>query len=142
MYGIKKREAWEVDLDRYLKEEEKAEELMEGIRSEFNSYDFSKYEKLCEEIHPDLVEIFKETLDKEFEDYYEDEVLDEDSSFDYRKIIDNCFQSDTFLDAVEKLKGEDYFDTPEWDDYCDKMNPYNDNGSFGRKKDVINEPDI
>lgn len=141
MYGIKKREAWEVDLDRYLKEEEKAEELMEGIRSEFNSYDFSKYEKLCEEIHPDLVEIFKETLDKEFEDYYKDEVLDEDSSFDYRKIIDNCFQSDTFLDAVEKLKGEDYFDTPEWDDYCDKMNPYND-GGFGRKKDVINEPDM
>lgn len=141
MYGVKQREAWEVDLDRYLKEEEKAEELMEGIRGEFNSYDFSKYEKLCEEIHPDLVEIFKETLDKEFEDYYEDEVLDEDSSFDYRKIIDNCFQSDTFLDAVEKLKGEDYFDTPEWDDYCDKMNPYNDYGS-GRKKDVINEPDM
>lgn len=124
MYGIRQREAWEVDLDNYLKKEEEAEELMEGLRGEFNSHDFTKYEKLCEEIHPDLVEIFKEALDKEFEEYYEDKDLDEASRFDYRKIIDNCFQSDTFLDAVEELKGEDYFDTPEWDDFCETVDSY------------------
>lgn len=122
MYGVKKREGWEVDLDNYLKEQEKADNIMEGLTNEFNSYDFSRYEKLCENIHKDLKDVFKEGIEKEFDEYYKE--IDDDSCFDPQKILDNCFQSDYFLDNVEKLMGEDYFDTPEWDNFCETVNSY------------------
>lgn len=101
MYGIKKREGWEVDLDNYLKEQEKADSIMEGLTNEFNSYDFSPYEKLCENIHKDLKDVFKEGIEKEFDEYYKE--VNDDSCFDPQKILDNCFQSDYFLDNVENL---------------------------------------
>lgn len=141
MYGIKQREAWEVDLDNYLKRQEKADNIMDDLTDEFNSYDFSPYEKLCEGIHEDLKDVFREAIEKEFDEYYEE--INDDSYFDPQKILDYCFQSDYFLDNVEKLMGEDYFDTPEWDNFCSTVDSYiYGNGIKNLDNKSYNEPEI